>query len=257
MLTLDLTDRAALVIGGSRGIGAATCRQLAVAGAKVAWTHTGSDAGTTASQLLAEEIAAAGGECFHLVADCTDADAARRVVTEVLARWGRLDCLVYNAGFTSPVSLLDLTPEEWRRVVDLNLNGAFLAVHAALPAMLERGGGSVVLVGSAAVAGGGGGRADYVSAKAGLEGLSRAITKEFAPRGVRCNVVHPSLVETELLTQRYPDPADRATVAAQVPLRRLGQPEDIAHAVAFLLSDLASYITGQSLYVDGGRTFCR
>ncbi len=257
MVTVDLTGRAALVIGGSRGIGAAVCRELATAGAKVAWTHTGSEAGSSASTVLAAAIVADGGDCFHVAADCTDADAAGGVVSEVLTRWGRLDCLVYNAGFTSPVSLLDLTPEEWRRVVDLNLNGAFLAVHAAVPAMLERGTGSMVLVGSAAVASGGGGRADYVSAKAGLEALSRAITREFGPRGVRCNVVHPSLVETELLQQRYPDPADRAKVAAQVPLRRLGQPEDIAHAVVFLLSDLASYITGQSLYVDGGRTFCR
>lgn len=257
MVTMDLTGRVALVIGGSRGIGAAICGELATAGAKVAWTHTGSDAGTTASRILAEKIAAGGGECCHIAADCTDAAAAQRAVAEVLTRWGRLDYLVYNAGFTSPVSLLDLTPEAWRRVVDVNLNGAFLAVHAALPAMLERGAGSVVLVGSAAVASGGGGRADYVSAKAGLEGLGRAITREFAPRGVRCNVVHPSLVETELLLQRYPDPVERAKVADQVPLRRLGNPADIAHAVVFLLSDLASYITGQSLYVDGGRTFCR
>jgi NAD(P)-dependent dehydrogenase (short-subunit alcohol dehydrogenase family) len=118
------------------------------------------------------------------------------------------------------------------------------------------GAGSIVLIGSAAVATGGGGRADYVSAKAGLEGLSRAITKEFAPAGIRCNIVHPSLIATDLLTQRHPDPAAREKLAASVPLRRLGEPEDVANLAVFLLSDLAGYVTAQSIMVDGGRTFC-
>jgi len=174
----------------------------------------------------------------------------------VISKWGRLDNLVYCAGFTSPKSFLELEADEWRRVADINLTGAFIAAHAAIPAMKARGSGSIALVGSAAVFTGGGGRADYVSAKAGLEGLNRAITKEFAPFGIRCNLVHPSLIATDLLTQRHPDPAAREKLAAGVPLRRLGQPEDVAHMVLFLLSDLASYVTGQSILVDGGRTQC-
>jgi 3-oxoacyl-[acyl-carrier protein] reductase len=253
---ISLADRAVAVVGGSRGIGAAVVRLAARAGAKVAWTHRGVEPGASASAALAAELAAEGAEAFHVAADCTDAEATAGFVARVVERWGRLDGLVVNAGFTSPTAFLDLTPAAWREVVDINLTGAFIAAHAAMPHLLE-GGGSIVLVGSAAVATGGGGRADYVSAKAGLEGLSRAIAREFGPRGVRCNVVHPSLIETDLLRQRHPDEARRAELAQEVPLRRLGQPEDVAAAVVFLLSDEASYITAQALYVDGGRTFCR
>ena len=257
MFEIDLTDRAAAVIGGSRGIGAAICRTLAEAGASVAWTHTGSEAGVAASRELAAQIAGLGTDCFDAVVECTDAGATEAFIADVVARWGRLDCLVYNAGFTSPLPFAELTVEEWRRVVDINLNGAFIAARAALAQMQSHGGGSIILIGSAAIVAGGGGRADYVSAKAGLEGLNRAITKEYAPAGIRCNIVHPSLIETDLLRQRYPDPADRAKAAASVPAGRLGRPQDIANAVVFLLSDRASYITGQSLFVDGGRTFCK
>lgn len=256
MLAIDLSGTVTVVIGGSRGIGAAIGRTVAAAGGDVAWTHTGSAAGFAASEALAEEIAALGRRRLHQAVEATDEAATEGFLAEVADTLGTVDHLVYNAGFTSPVPFAELSVEAWRRNVDLNLTGAFLAARAVLARMPERGG-AIVLIGSAAVHSGGGGRADYVSAKAGLEGLCRAITKEYAPRGVRCNVVHPSLIETELLTTRYPDPAERARVAEQVPLRRLGRPEDIAHAVAFLLSDLAGYITGQSALVDGGRTFCR
>jgi len=256
VLAIDLSGTATVVIGGSRGIGAAICRTVAQAGGDVAWTHTGSEAGRTAAAALAREIDGMGRRYLQREVNATDAEATEQFMDEVSAAMGAIHHLVYNAGFTSPVKLDDLTVEDWRHNVDLNLTGAFIAARATLSRMPE-GTGAIVLVGSAAVFSGGGGRADYVSAKAGLEGLCRAITKEYAPRGVRCNVVHPSLIETDLLTTRYPDPADRERVAEQVPLRRLGRPEDIAHITAFLLSDRASYITGQSLLVDGGRTFCR
>lgn len=256
MLAIELSGTVTLVIGGSRGIGAAICRSAAQAGGDVAWTHTGSPAGLAASETLEAEIATMGRRCVHAAVDACDETATAAFVQQVIATLGRLDHLVYNAGYTSPVRLADLTVSEWRQNVDLNLTGAFIAAQAALPQLRQRRG-SIVLIGSAAVYSGGGGRADYVSGKAGLEGLCRAIAKEMAPAGVRCNVVHPSLVETELLAVRYPDPADREKVAAQVPLRRLGRPRDIADLTVFLLSDLASYITGQSVLVDGGRTFYR
>jgi NAD(P)-dependent dehydrogenase (short-subunit alcohol dehydrogenase family) len=256
MLAIELSRTVTLAIGGSRGIGAAICRLVAQAGGEVAWTHTGSEAGQQASDRLESEVRALGRRALSCAVDAVDEAATEAFVAEVVAQMGRLDHLVYNAGQTSPVSFADLTVAEWRANVDLNLNGAFIATHAALP-HLQAAGGAIVLIGSAAVLTGGGGRADYVSAKAGLEGLSRAITKEFAPAGIRCNVVHPSLVETDLLRTRYPDPADRERVAAQVPLRRLGQPEDVAALTVFLLSDLASYLTGQAILVDGGRTLCR
>jgi len=256
MLAIDLSGTVTWVVGGSRGIGAAICRSVAQAGGDVAWTHTGSPAGVAASEALADELTTLGRRCLHGAVDASDEAATAAFAERVVATLGRLDHLVYNVGYTSPIPLTDLTVSQWRQNVDLNLTGAFIALRAALPELSRRGG-SIVLIGSAAIHTGGGGRADYASGKAGLEGLCHAVAKEMSPAGVRCNVVQPSLVETDLLRIRYPDPADREQVAAQVPLRRLGQPEDIAALTAFLLSALASYITGQSVLVDGGRTFHR
>jgi 3-oxoacyl-[acyl-carrier protein] reductase len=256
MVQIDLTGRVTLVIGGTRGIGAAIVKAAAGAGSKVAWTGPDVEKDTAASEELLAELAGKGYLVRNGVVDCTQESATLAFVEKIASEWGRMDNLVYCAGFTSPVSFLGLDAAEWRRIADINLTGAFIATRAAIPYMKGAGGGSIVLIGSAAVATGGGGRADYVSAKAGLEGLSRAITKEFAPSGIRCNIVHPSLIETDLLTQRHPDQAAREKLASAVPLRRLGQPEDVAHAALFLLSDLAGYITAQSIMVDGGRTYC-
>lgn len=257
MITVDLSGKKMVVIGGARGIGAQVCMTGACAGADIAWTHLESKEDVAASELLAEKIESAGVRFMKRIIDCTDSAATGQFLKEIAGSLGEPDYLVYCAGFTSPVPFMDIDIMQWRRIVDVNLTGAFIATHAILPYLVSKGSGVIVLLGSAAVVSGGGGRADYVSAKAGLEGLNRAITKEFAPQGIRCNIVHPSLIETDLLKQRYPDPEKRAALAKEVPLRRLGRAEDIANTVIFLLSDHASYITGQSIYVDGGRTFCR
>lgn len=256
MISIDLTGKVTLVVGGTRGIGAAIVRLAAQAGSKVAWTGPDVQKDVAASSELLLGLLNRGFEARSEVVDCTDEPATRAFADDVASAWGRIDNLVYCAGFTSPVSFLDLDADEWRRVADINLTGAFIATRAVIPHMKSNGAGAIVLIGSAAIATGGGGRADYVSAKAGLEGLSRAITKEFAPSGIRCNIVHPSLIATDLLTQRHPDPSAREKLAAAVPLRRLGEPEDVANAAVFLLSDLAAYVTAQSIMVDGGRTFC-
>ncbi len=238
-----------LVVGGARGIGASVVRLGAECGASVSWTYSGSQAGERGN---AELLRCFPGSLSRAV-DCADETEMNRFVSEL----GEVDYLVYNAGFTSPVDFDGVPVADWRRSLEINLTGAFIALKAVLPGMRKRKRGAVVLIGSAAVGTGGGGRIDYVSAKAGLEGLNKAITREFAPYGIRCNLLHPSLVETDLLHSRHPDPEKRAELAKAVPLRRLGQAEDIANLTVFLLSDLAGYITAQSVFVDGGRTFCK
>ena len=238
-----------------RGIGASIVRNGIKAGAKVSWTYSGSAAGKTASEHLSAELPP--DQHSYLASDCTDADSARNVFEQTIKRWGKIDCLVYNAGLTNPKPMLEISAEEWRRYVDLNLSGAFISCRDILKSMAEQSAGSIVLIGSAAVATGGGGRADYISAKAGLETMAKAITKEFAGNGIRCNVVHPSLIMTDLLKERYPNEIDRKSAANTVPAGRLGTPDDIAYVTLFLLSDMASYISGQAIFVDGGRTFCK
>ncbi len=256
MISIDLKGETSLVIGGARGIGAAVVKAAAEAGSNVVWTCLDIPVDIDASEELLKETEKLGVKSFYRKINCTDEKATAGLIDEINGKFGKVDNLVHCAGYTSPVSMLDLDAAEWRRVVDINLNGAFISVRSVLETMKKQGKGSIVLIGSAAIVAGGGGRADYVSAKAGLEGLNRAVTKEFAPFGIRCNIVHPSLIETDLLKQRYPDTVKRKELGNAVPLRRLGQPEDIAYASLFLLCDLSSYVTGQSLFVDGGRTFC-
>ncbi|MBE6359190.1 MAG: SDR family oxidoreductase [Lentisphaerae bacterium] len=257
-MKIELTGRKTLVIGGARGIGAQIVRACAAAGSDVAWSYLNCEADLKASAELTAELVNSGVRTFSFAADCTSEADTVALYKKLDEEWGGIDALVYSAGFTNPRNFCDITFEEWKKVVDINLNGAFLAIREAIPMMRSAGKGSIVIIGSAAIVAGGGGRADYAAAKAGLEGLNRAVTKNFAPENIRCNIVHPSLIETDLLKQRHPDPAKRAELGEkEVPLRRLGQPEDIASAALFLLSDAASYVTGQSLYVDGGRTFCK
>ncbi|MGC8861842.1 MAG: SDR family NAD(P)-dependent oxidoreductase [Armatimonadota bacterium] len=256
MIEINLRDRVTIVIGGTRGIGASVVRLASEAQSRVAWTGPPLEKDIAASSELMGEMHAAGRTVMNAVVDATDEAATHDFVSKVASEWGGIHGLVYCPGFTNPTGLLDITADEWRKVVDINLTGAFIAVHAAIPHMLQAGGGSIVFIGSAAVTSGGGGRADYVSAKAGLDALNKAITREFAPQGIRCNVVHPALIATDLLVQRYPDEAQRQKVAEGVPLRRLGRPEDVANMVVFLLSDLASYVAAQSILVDGGRSYC-
>ena len=257
-MNISLAGKKILIIGGARGIGAQIVRDCASSGAAaVAWTYF-SSSGEKATLELSEELASAGKEFLSFKVDSTDEKATLELFNTLRQKWGRIDGLVYNAGFTSPRDFCDISYEEWKRVVDINLNGAFLAVREGVQMMKDSGGGAIVLIGSAAITSGGGGRADYVAAKAGLEGLNRAVTKYFAKDKIRCNIVHPSLIETDLLCQRHPDPEKRKTLGEkEVPLGRLGQVEDISNAAIFLLSDQSGYITAQSILVDGGRSYCK
>lgn len=257
MLTIDLTGRKALVTGGARGIGAGIVGVLAECGASVAFTHLGSERGTEAAEQLVAELTEAGKQVLRFVAAADDMEAMNHVASEAGEKMGGLDIVVPNVGKNWVESVEDLDLEGWQRGLNLNLTVSFIAIKAALPWLLEAERADIVLIGSSAVVDGGGGVAHYAAAKAGLEGLMRALMRELPRKGIRINTVHPCVVDTDLLRERYDDEEKRAQLMAQVPVGRLAKPEDIGSLVAYLCSDLGSFICGQSILVDGGRTIWR
>ena len=257
MLTINLTDRKALVTGGARGIGSGIVRVLAQCGAQVVFTYRGSERGETAAALLVKDMTASGHVVRGCVAQAQDEEAMNAMAADAAEAMGGLDIVVPNVGTTwvAPIETLDL--DGWRRGLDANLTTSFIALKAALPWLLRAPRGDIVLIGSSAVVDGGGGGAHYAAGKAGLEGLMRGLMRELPRRGVRINTIHPCVVDTDLLRDRYDDEEKLAKLIAQVPLGRLARPEDIGSLVAYLCSDLGSFICGQSILVDGGRTLWR
>lgn len=254
MITIDLSGRKALVTGGARGIGAAIVRTLATAGAGVAFTHLGSPRGATAAAALCDELAAAGRFAFAYQAVGEEMAVMQAAVTAAAEQLDGLDILVPNVGLNWPAPIETLELDAWQRALDINLTSAYIAVKCALPWLQRAGRADIVLIGSSGVYDGGGGGIHYAAAKAGLEGMLHALMRELPRQRIRPNLVHPCVVDTELLRERYDTAEKRAKLAAGVPLGRLSRPEDVAYLVAFLCSDLGSFICGQSILVDGGRT---
>lgn len=243
MLTIDLTGKVALVTGSTRGIGRAIAETLAKAGARVA--VVGRD--IAKAQAAAAEISpeARGYGC-----DVGDAAQVTALIEAVEKDFGQLDILVNNAGLTKDNLLMRIKDDDWQQVIDANLRGAFVAMRAATRGMMKRRFGRVINIASVVGLTGNKGQANYAASKAGLIGLTKSVAKELATRNVLCNVVAPGFIATDM-TAAMTDEAKAATNAA-IPMERMGQPADIAGAVAFLSSDLAAYITGQVLVVDGG-----
>ena len=257
MVTIDLSGRKALVTGGARGIGAGIVSILAECGAEVAFTHLGSERGSPAARDLVSDLTERGHAVYAFAAPGQDMAAMEQVVAEATGKMGGLDIVVPNVGLNWVAPVEDLQLDGWRKGLDINLTTAFIAVKVAMPWLLEAGRADVTIIGSSAAYDGGGGSVHYAAAKAGLTGLMYGLMREFPRRGIRVNVVDPCVVDTDLLRERYDTEEKRAGLAAQVPVGRLARPEDIGHLVAFLCSDLGSFICGQSLLVDGGRTLWR
>jgi 3-oxoacyl-[acyl-carrier protein] reductase len=240
-------DQVALVTGAARGIGAAISRELAARGVRVFVNYRSS---RDAAEALVADIRAAGGQADALAADVSQEDQVAALFKAIQAEAGRLDILVNNAGMTRDNVIMMLKPDDFDQVISTNLRSAWLCSRAASRTMMKQRSGRIINITSVVGIAGNGGQSNYAASKAGLIGLTKSLAKEIASRGVTVNAVAPGFIETDMTA----DIGEQMTTLAlnAIPLGRIGQPEDIAKAVAFLASDDAAYITGQVLVVDGG-----
>jgi 3-oxoacyl-[acyl-carrier protein] reductase len=242
-MKIDLSNRVAVVTGSTRGIGQSIATTLTSCGARVA--VVGRD------KARAEEVAAeVGGGAIGFGCDVADTNAVTTLVSDVESAFGSLDILVNNAGLTRDNIVMRLRDEDWDAVLDTNLRGAFAAIRAASRGMIKRRWGRIINISSVVGLMGNKGQANYAASKAGLIGLTKSVAKELASRNILVNAIAPGFIETEMTAKMTPDAI--SALEGAIPLERLGKTDDVAAAVAFLASDLASYMTGQVIVVDGG-----
>lgn len=246
---MRFAGRTALVTGGSRGIGRAIVQRMVLEGAKVAFVYQSSAA---AAEQVANELIQAGGTVVAYQADVRSKAAADEVIGKVIETWGKLDILVNNAGVIRDTLMARMTEEQWKEVIDTNLTSVFNFCQAATMPMMSARYGRMINMSSVASEFGNKGQANYAASKGGVEGFTKCLATELASRNVTVNAVAPGFIETDMtLAVRN---AAEAEIKKRIPAKRLGKPEDIANAVAFLAAEETSYITGQVLRVDGGLT---
>jgi 3-oxoacyl-[acyl-carrier protein] reductase len=244
---MNLEGKVALVTGASRGIGRAIAISLAEAGADVAVNYAGNE---QAAQETADAVRALGRQAITVRADVGDAEQVENMVKQVLDHFGKLDILVNNAGITRDNLLMRMKEEEFDQVINTNLKGVFNCMKAVTRPMMKQRYGRIINISSVVGAVGNPGQTNYVAAKAGVIGMTKSAAKELASRGITVNCVAPGFIETEMTAQLSED--NRNSLLNLIPLGRFGQPEDIARIVRVLASDDASYMTGQTIHVDGG-----
>ncbi|MEG1605890.1 MAG: 3-oxoacyl-[acyl-carrier-protein] reductase [Clostridia bacterium] len=242
-----MRGKIALVTGGSRGIGRAIAIKLASSGADVAILYAGN---AVAAQEVLRRIAESGVRAMAIACDVSDQAQVTSAYQQVKETLGAVDILVNNAGITRDRLAMRMRAEDFSRVISVNLAGAFHLIHAVLPDFVRRRSGRIINISSVSGLKGNAGQANYSAAKAGLIGLTKAIAREVASRGITCNAVAPGFVKTDMTAAMNEQALEAAL--AEVPMGRIGEAEDIAEAVAFLASDAAAYITGAVLPVDGG-----
>lgn len=242
-----LTGKTALVTGAARGIGKAIALKFAEEGANIAFTDLIIDENGEATKA---EIEAKGVKCMAYASNAADFAQTAEVVGQVHKDFGSIDILVNNAGITKDGLMMRMTEAQWDAVINVNLKSAFNFIHACTPIMMRQRSGSIINMASVVGVHGNAGQSNYAASKAGMIALAKSVAQEMGSRGIRANAIAPGFIETAM-TAALPDEV-RADWAKKIPLRRGGQPEDIANVATFLASDLASYVTGQVLQVDGG-----
>ena len=246
-MSSDLTEKIALITGGGRGIGRAICLELAARGATVIVNYNRSAA--AAADVVAQ-IEAARGIGNTMQADVSDAVQVAAMFKTIISEYGKIDILVNNAGMTRDNVIMMMNPDDFDVVIETNLRSCWLCCKTAARSMMRKRSGSIVNITSVVGIAGNGGQTNYAASKAGIIGLTKSLAKEVSVRGIRVNAVAPGFVETDMTADLADDLRKKAIEA--IPLGRMGAPQDIAKAVAFLASDEAAYITGQTLVVDGG-----
>ena len=246
---MSLAGKTAIVTGGSRGIGKAIVQALARAGAKVAFTYHSNSA---AAESLLNELKGEGHEVLAYQADAADKAAADKLVEEIVEKWGGVYVLVNNAGIIKDGLLATMSFEQWQAVINANLNSVFNYSQAVTRPMMSARQGRIINISSVAANFGNSGQANYAASKGGIEGFTRCLANELGRRGITCNAIAPGFIATDM-TEAIRNAAED-TIKKQIPLRRLGKPEDIANAVLYFASEGASYVTGNVLTIDGGLT---
>ena len=244
---MNFSEKTAVVTGGSRGLGRAICLELARGGANVVLCYAGNEAAANETVAACESL---GAKAVAVRCDVSKEDEVKALMDAALKTFGRIDILVNNAGITRDGLLMMMKPEDFDAVIAANLRGAFLCMKAVARQMVKQRYGRIVNLSSVVGLRGNAGQVNYAASKAGVVGMTKSLAKELASRGVTVNAVAPGFIETDM-TAAMPQAAKDAMMPT-IPMQRLGQPEDVARAVAFLASDEAAYVTGQVLAVDGG-----
>lgn len=244
---MELKNKTAIVTGGSRGIGRAICKTLAEEGIHIVTCYANGAAAAEETVAMCKEY---GVQATAIQADVADAGQVEELFAKALELTGSVEILVNNAGITRDGLILRMSDENFNQVVDTNLRGAFYCMRAASKLMMRKRYGRIVTISSVVGVSGNAGQVNYAASKAGVIGMTKSLAKELGSRNVTANAVAPGFITTDM-TDVLPD-AVKEQMEKEIPLARLGQPEDVANAVAFLVSDKASYITGQVLHVDGG-----
>ncbi len=244
---IDLSGKTALITGSTRGIGKATAYKLAQAGATVVVTGRNGERAKEVAKEIAQET---GGQAFGVELDISSPESVEKAYKEINGAVGSVDILVNNAGITRDTLFLRMKPQDWEEVIRVNLTGTFLVTQRFLKDMLKKRWGRIVNVTSVVAFTGNVGQANYSSAKAGLVGFTKTLAKELASRNITVNAVAPGFIETDM-TDVLPEDI-KENYLKQIPLGRMGKPEEVANVILFLVSDMASYITGEVIHVNGG-----